>query len=65
MKTVVKQNFSQLNVINFPRPCTLCTSQCNVSMAYGLWVCSSCIDNIENSNTSLYVSNSPRNTINF
>lgn len=41
-------------LVKFPRPCTLCESRNNVSQQFGLWVCSSCLSNIEQTSPDLF-----------
>jgi hypothetical protein len=65
MNALTKPKLNQSSVINFPRPCTLCMSRCNVSLNYGLWVCSSCVSNIEKTNTELFVSEKKSLNINI
>lgn len=55
MNALTKPNLKQSNaVISFPRPCTLCNSRSNVTLNLGLWVCSSCVSNIQATSPDLF-----------
>ena len=43
----------QQGIIVFPRPCTFCDSNRNVALTFGLWVCESCVSNINQANSDV------------
>lgn len=45
------------NVVNFPRPCSLCNARENVQLFAGLMVCEQCQENIRITNPSAFAVN--------
>ncbi|EMR8015394.1 hypothetical protein AABF64_002080 [Acinetobacter baumannii] len=66
MSNLNQAKFSKANdVIVFPRPCTLCESKNQVTQQLGIWVCATCLGNIQQTNPNLFHVDNKSLPINF
>ncbi|MCZ3286753.1 hypothetical protein [Acinetobacter baumannii] len=48
---------NSVNIVKFPRPCTLCDARENVQLFAGLMVCEQCLENIQITNPGMFAVN--------